>query len=297
MSSHIKIFAHRGGPARAPENSMRAFMQCIKDGASGFECDVCLTKDREPVILHKEITHDTIFDATLKNISLSSLTFKDLSAFKIKNSDEPIPHLDDVLDFVESQPQCECFLEPKQASKELIEIIVQKIKKRNLLNRSALITFFARKNMLAYARALSPHIRICPIFVPIATLFSEALCFKHAGKQQFLPKKDTQAQGNRIAIKPLLISPTFNFARAAHALGAQECTIALPRTARRKSLPIFSPLFLQRIKALKKHGIRVNAGLVENEQDVSWLLRHGIHEMWSDNVPRIADSLKLQGTA
>ena len=291
MPLNIKIFAHRGGPAKAPENSLHAFAQCIEDGASGFECDVCLTKDREPVILHKEITRDTIFDATLKNIPLSSLTFKDLARFRIKNSNEPIPHLDEVLDFVESCPQCECFLEPKQASKELIEIIVQKIQKRNLLNRVALITFFARKNMLMYARTLSSHIRICPIFIPLATIFSEALCLKGAEKQQFQTKVDTQTRNDRIAIKPLLISPTFNFARAAHKLGAKVCTIALPRKTGRKAMPIFSRLFSQRIQALKKRGIRVNAGLVENEKDIAWLLRHGIHEFWTDNVPRIAESV------
>lgn len=292
MPPTIKLFAHRCGSARAPENSLRALAQCIEDGASGFEYDVCLTKDREPVILHKEIARDTILDTVGKNIPLSSLTFKDLSRFKIKNSDEHIPHLDEILDFVESHPQCECFLEPKQASKELIEIIVQRIQKRNLLNRVALITFFAQKNLLLHAHTLSPRIRICPIFVLFATIFTETMCLKRHEKQRFSQKIDTPVRGDRIAIKPLLISPTFNFVRAAHQkLGAKECTIALTRRAIRREIPIFSRLFSQRIRALKKRGIRVSAGLVENEKDISWLLHHGIHEFWTDNVPRIAESV------
>jgi len=45
----MKIYAHRGYSEKFPEGSKIAYLEAVKAGADGFECDVRLTKDREIV--------------------------------------------------------------------------------------------------------------------------------------------------------------------------------------------------------------------------------------------------------
>jgi glycerophosphoryl diester phosphodiesterase len=45
-------FAHRGGMADAPENSLEAFTKALARGATGLESDVWLSRSGEPVLHH-----------------------------------------------------------------------------------------------------------------------------------------------------------------------------------------------------------------------------------------------------
>lgn len=46
------VIAHRGASAIAPELTMAAYLQAKSDNADGYECDVRLTKDQIPVLIH-----------------------------------------------------------------------------------------------------------------------------------------------------------------------------------------------------------------------------------------------------
>ncbi len=46
------LFAHRGGRAHAPENTLEAFRTAVSLGATGLESDVWLSADGVPVLLH-----------------------------------------------------------------------------------------------------------------------------------------------------------------------------------------------------------------------------------------------------
>lgn len=48
------ILAHRGARSQAPENTLLAFQKAFELGADGFECDIFLSKDGVPVIIHDE---------------------------------------------------------------------------------------------------------------------------------------------------------------------------------------------------------------------------------------------------
>jgi glycerophosphoryl diester phosphodiesterase len=48
------IIAHRGASAIAPENTRAAFLLARDMGADGFECDVHLSKDGVPVVIHDD---------------------------------------------------------------------------------------------------------------------------------------------------------------------------------------------------------------------------------------------------
>lgn len=54
-----KIFAHRGCPREAPENTLPAFAAAIAAGADGVEFDVQLSRDGEPVVIHDETLERT----------------------------------------------------------------------------------------------------------------------------------------------------------------------------------------------------------------------------------------------
>lgn len=80
----VKIFAHRGYSARYPENTEIAFSQALKYGCSGIECDVQLTKDGVPVIIHDETVNRT---ARFAKLPVKALTYEemmklDFSAFR-----------------------------------------------------------------------------------------------------------------------------------------------------------------------------------------------------------------------
>src|SRR4029453_9539828 len=45
-------FAHRGGRAHHPENTLGGFEQALERGATGLESDVWLTADGVPVLVH-----------------------------------------------------------------------------------------------------------------------------------------------------------------------------------------------------------------------------------------------------
>lgn len=48
----VMLFAHRGGRAHAPDNTLAAFGKALKAGCPGIESDVRLTADGVPVLVH-----------------------------------------------------------------------------------------------------------------------------------------------------------------------------------------------------------------------------------------------------
>jgi glycerophosphoryl diester phosphodiesterase len=56
----MKLIAHRGASAEAPENSMAAFNLAMEQGADGIELDVWLTKDRRVAVIHDRALKRTL---------------------------------------------------------------------------------------------------------------------------------------------------------------------------------------------------------------------------------------------
>lgn len=59
---HPLVFAHRGGAALGPENTLATFALGLAAGADGCECDVRLARDGVPVVIH-DATLDRTTDA------------------------------------------------------------------------------------------------------------------------------------------------------------------------------------------------------------------------------------------
>ena len=92
-----EIIAHRGGAILWPENSLQAFRGAIAAGADAVECDVHLSADGEPMVMH---------DATLDRTSngrgpLGERSAAELAALHLIGAGgEGVPRLSELLDLV-----------------------------------------------------------------------------------------------------------------------------------------------------------------------------------------------------
>ena len=96
-----KIFAHRGASGHAPENTMEAFKMAIEMGADGIECDIQLTKDGIPVVIHDE----TIDRTSNGSGYVKDMTYEELDRYRYNNGHEKfkecrLAKLGDLLDLV-----------------------------------------------------------------------------------------------------------------------------------------------------------------------------------------------------
>lgn len=172
LSKRMKIIAHRGGPARAPENTLLSFKRALDDGADGFECDVVLTRDGEPVILHVPFYSQSISKLVGKKANVGNLDWIDMRGLRVDG--EPIPHLHDVLSFIKAH-SVECFFEPKQNSNNLVERVVRGIEEYEVVDKAHLITFYLRKNLLVHSKELNPMLKTSVILLtPCSRLTSRA---------------------------------------------------------------------------------------------------------------------------
>ncbi|BAU27312.1 glycerophosphoryl diester phosphodiesterase [Aneurinibacillus soli] len=100
MNDFFLIYAHRGASATHPENTMPAFAAALRQGATGIELDVQLTRDGELVVFH---------DWSLKRIFGKPGHIRDYTLAELRRFDAgrwfdsrfagiSIPTLNDVLD-------------------------------------------------------------------------------------------------------------------------------------------------------------------------------------------------------
>jgi len=94
--------AHRGFSGKYPENTMKAFEEAVRAGCDGIETDLHLTKDGIIVLCHDERLDRT----TNGKGFIAEYDYKELCKFNAGinfgegSSNEKIPTLDDLLDFV-----------------------------------------------------------------------------------------------------------------------------------------------------------------------------------------------------
>lgn len=85
------ILAHRGASLQHPENTLAAFSAAFEMGADGIECDVRLSADGIPVVIH-----DATLDRTTDGKGLiANTTLKELKKLRASES-ETIPTLEEV---------------------------------------------------------------------------------------------------------------------------------------------------------------------------------------------------------
>ncbi len=170
---NIQLLAHRGGMGRAPENTLASFKQAAADGADGYELDVCLTQDKEPVLIHVGFNKDSIREATGCATPLCELTWKEVQQITMETSDEPVAHLDDALRFTQ-ESGLPCFVEPKTDTPEILPIIVERIRHFEVVDLVNILTFYFRKHLLVEAKRLEPRLQTSAILINPMANFSSA---------------------------------------------------------------------------------------------------------------------------
>ncbi len=112
------FIAHRGASAYEPENTIRAFMKAIELGADVVELDVRATAEGIPVVVH---------DESLERIAgvpkrVSELSIDELKKYRVFGK-EPIPTLDEALEYLDNRVGIFIELKEKGLEDKVLEII------------------------------------------------------------------------------------------------------------------------------------------------------------------------------
>ncbi len=114
------LMAHRGWPARYPENSLAGVRAALDAGAAMVEVDVQLTADGVPVVLHDATLArtaergDSIFDLPVS--AAPGIDVGEPGRLGAAAEATPLPTLDDVLALVAAYSGATLFIEAKSES-------------------------------------------------------------------------------------------------------------------------------------------------------------------------------------
>jgi glycerophosphoryl diester phosphodiesterase len=136
------VFAHRGGSALAPENTMQAFANGLSLGADGIELDVHLSEDGIAVVIH---------DATLERTTTGRGAVSSMTAAALARLG--VPALSEVLsEFRDAR----VIIELKVNRKELAHVVVDVVRRTESVERVCLGSF--GQKVLNAARGAAPAI-------------------------------------------------------------------------------------------------------------------------------------------
>ncbi|MDF2726080.1 MAG: glycerophosphoryl diester phosphodiesterase [Paenibacillus sp.] len=158
----FKIIAHRGAAGEAPENTLAAFALGMKQGATGIELDVHLSKDGEIIVCH---------DTTLNRTTDRQGAISEMTVAEIKQADagrwfhesfqgERIPLLEEVLDLV--PPSVDINVEIKAGLKELVPPLAELLKRKDRVG-SVFVSSFDFE-CLEQLNALVPDVRLALLY-------------------------------------------------------------------------------------------------------------------------------------
>lgn len=114
------IIGHRGASAYHPENTMAAFRAANEMGAEMIELDLTLSKDGIPVVIHDEtLDRTTTGKGLVSDYTLEELQQLDAGSwFSEKHSGEPIPTLEEVLEFAKGKISINIEIKPEAVADE-----------------------------------------------------------------------------------------------------------------------------------------------------------------------------------
>lgn len=97
-----KIFAHRGIPTLAPENTMKAFQAVVDNGLNWIETDLSITKDEDVFIIHDDkLDRTTDQTGSIETVDTEVVAEADAGSwYSDKFTGEKIPTLDQLIEFL-----------------------------------------------------------------------------------------------------------------------------------------------------------------------------------------------------
>ena len=146
FDNDLLTIAHRGASGFAPENTMAAFEKAYEMGADGFECDVQLTKDGYPILLHdytlERTTNGTGFALDKRLAGIKKLDAG--SWYGPEFAGITVPTLDDVFAYAKGKMLLNIELKKSPQPEQLVEEVCSRIREYNVLDQ-CLITSFDEK--------------------------------------------------------------------------------------------------------------------------------------------------------
>ena len=147
MRSVPIVYAHRGGAALRPENTLAAFDNGFACGAQGLECDVHLSSDGVVVIHHDDTLERTtngrgpVHGHTAAQLAAldAGFNFSDgTGGYPFRGQGIGVPTLREVL---ARYPSAQLIIELKQGGRTLAERVVDDLRAANALARVAIGSF------------------------------------------------------------------------------------------------------------------------------------------------------------
>ncbi len=253
----IKIYTHRGGPVACPPgNTIKSFATTIKMGADGFECDLRMTKDRQPIICHQDHLRDFLRPDCLLKPS-------ELSWREIRKLVPEIPHLNELMSFLRYNKTV-AFIELKENTEEIVDAVIKGMRRFEVpFDRVVLLASFvptpldikSSRKQLIYAKSIEPRIQ-----TSVMALFPIWL--------RWVAKK-SQAD-----------SISFGWLDG----------IKWSRTVFMAFVKIGK--LSKNIKRLQKTGVEVIGGTINKKEDIKWMIVQGVDSIFTDDIKVAQEAIK-----
>lgn len=162
------VIAHRGASAYYPENTMAAFKAAFEMDAEMIELDVMITKDGVPVVFHdRTLNKKTNGTGPVKNYRLDQLKELDAGSwFDKKFAGEPIPTLEEVLEFAAGKIALNIEIKTEAVTDELYEGLEEKslklVRKYGMENHVIFSSFDYRA--VEHLKKLDPEISVALLY-------------------------------------------------------------------------------------------------------------------------------------
>lgn len=211
-ASRPLVFAHRGGGALAPENTVAAFDNGLALGADGLELDVHLSRDGDVVVHHDR----TLERTTPLTGPLAARTADELGHVGV-------PRLADVLT---RYRDVRIIIEMKTNHPQLAEAVVHLVRKADAVDRVCLGAF--GRAVLRAARTLEPAIATSAAREEVRWALYRTWCRWPARQAPYDGYQVPERSGSTRVVSP-------RFVAAAHAagLGVQVWTVDTEEDAQR----------------------------------------------------------------
>src|SRR5580765_1162699 len=211
-SSRPLVFAHRGGSALAPENTIAAFDNGLALGADGLELDVHLSRDGTVVVHHDRTLHRT----TALRGPLAERTADELRA-------AAIPSLAEVLS---RYPEVRVIVEMKVNRAELAAATLDVVRRAGAVERVCLGSFGWR--VLRAARAIEPRVATSAAREEVRWALYRSWCHWPVSRVGYAGYQVPETSGRTRVVSP-------QFVEGAHraGLGVQVWTVDTAEDARR----------------------------------------------------------------
>jgi len=138
------VVAHRGASGEAPENTFAAFQGAIEQGADALECDVHLSADGVPVVLHDhDLGRTTDLRGLVRDLTWAELSRADAGSwFGAQYRGERLPRLDDLLAWCRGRIPLSIELKNGPIFyTDLERLVVEQVREKGMVDQVSVISF------------------------------------------------------------------------------------------------------------------------------------------------------------